>query len=474
MLASRASGEAPLRSQHLQPVRLVGTSRRSALALLLAAGSVAAVLTAAPAGFAGDVAPHQELESSLAALKAMPAEAEGRPLMLKAEDARLTSLVHAAEALAEEGSARSANLLIDRLEDRLLNIYADHAVHFALRHAIEKIAPTAKGDAEIKRRLASDRSWQKQVALAWATRHRPADADTDSTLRSLAKSSTNKLPLRVAAIKALGERRCVAAIEDLIELMERNEKLEKEKEKEKNRLWIDARLALHAATGYDRPTGKAWRELWREKGKGFDPNASRGADPRYVPDYAACVPAERVVIAMDTSGSLDIRDGFGTDSSGGPPADRQRLKRAKDACARLLKALSPKARFNVVRFDSKVLSWQSKGGLVGVSQHVIGSAIDYLAPVEAKGTGTRMGTAIEYAFATEDLEALYVITDGAPTLEGVGNDEVSVASDEVLALARVLNRFRGVRIYAIGFSQCRSALLEVLAREHGGAAFYLD
>src|SRR5436309_1886788 len=67
-----------------------------------------------------------------------------------------------------------------------------------------------------------------------------------------------------------------AALDELIDLYEK-------REPDKDRLWIDARMALHEVTGYDRPTAKLWRALWQEIGKSFDPmnEKGRGKDPAW-------------------------------------------------------------------------------------------------------------------------------------------------------------------------------------------------
>jgi hypothetical protein len=463
-----------------------------AVALALAAGAAIAPVRAA------DEALSPEADAAYAKLRQIEPESEGHPQVVKKEDPRIKAFGDAALAFAKEGTAHAANALIDRLDDRIENIYVDHAAHYAIRDALIQVPAGSKGDAELKRRLKAERSWTKQIALMWVVRQRGPDPEVDATLRSLMKSSP-KVPVQRAATKALGVRRCGAAVEDLIEVLGAHEA-------DRDRAWLDARDALHAATGWDRDSAKAWHALWKEKAKAFEAG-TRGNDLRFFPSWDAIIPGERVVIAIDTSSSLHVRDALpaGTKSAeGGPPPvippgtadkpppktvcpecgrdhgpgtanappERARIQRGKDACVKICSLLNKKAKFNVIRFDAKVVSWCVRGQLIASGTHAVESAKDWLEPVSATGN-TRMAPALELAFATEDLDLLYIITDGAPT-EDVPNTNESVAQDEVVAKLRVLNRYRQVRIYGIGYKQVWSALLDTVSGEHGGRSFYLE
>jgi hypothetical protein len=267
---------------------------------------------------------------------------------------------------------------------------------------------------------------------------------------------------------------------------------------EKDRLWIDARMALHEITGYDRPTAKAWRALWAEKSKGWDPVQSRGKDDPWrfqVPDGSKpekVVAGEKVVVCVDTSGSLHIRDprpgdpppqdplkkcpdcgrNHGPGTADAPP-ERQRVERAKGASNMILGGLRARSKFQLVRFDTTARSLNVRGLMLEASMHNRENARDFLAPVEANGV-TKMVRGIDESFACEDMDVLYLITDGAPTDENSPNTTQAVIVDEVVALTRVLNRFRGVRIYPIGFKQARAPLLEVIAAENWGNVSYLE
>src|SRR5450432_2359904 len=90
---------------------------RCALVVTLA---LAAGATMAPAA---DEALSPEAEAAYAKLRPIEPEKEGHPQVVKKEDPRIKAFSDAALAFAKDGTAHSANALIDRLDDRIENIY---------------------------------------------------------------------------------------------------------------------------------------------------------------------------------------------------------------------------------------------------------------------------------------------------------------------------------------------------------------
>lgn len=490
----------PTRPRRLATPLLAAGLASLGAAVLLADGPVGASPgepspSPSPSGAPGT--PRDDLAKAIEVVRGIATvdSQRGEPLVVKITDPRFEAVRKAANALAKTGEVKVVDRLIDKLEEKFDNIFVDHAVHMAYRNALCEVPAGSKGEGELEKRLKDDRAWKKQVAITWVMRKRPPTAAHDALLRQLAKSHA-KPAVQSAAIRSLGMRRSVAAVDELIEIYAAHEA-------DKDRLWIDARMALWDITGWDRPTGKAWHALWQEKGKGFDPEKSRGTDPCFqfsMPDgnpkspVEHTVPGDKVVICIDTSGSLHVRDaGKGaaipttstsTTTSKCPdcgvahwpgcdgPKERQRLEREKAAVQVLLTALRPKNKFQLVRFDTTARSLNTRGTLLEVSLHNIENARDFLVPVEASGV-TKMVRGIDEAFACEDMDVLYLLTDGAPTGD-VPNTVDAAILDEVIAEVRVLNRFRGVRVYPIGFRQYPAPLLELLALEQHGNVVYLD
>ena len=74
---------------------------------------------------------------------------------------------------------------------------------------------------------------------------------------------------------------------------------------------------------------------------------------------------------------------------------------------------------------------------------------------------TNINDAIELALADEEVEAIYLLSDGLPTRGRL------VVPEEILSNVQLLNRIRGVKIHCIGFG-FDSHVLQVLARDSGG------
>jgi len=76
---------------------------------------------------------------------------------------------------------------------------------------------------------------------------------------------------------------------------------------------------------------------------------------------------------------------------------------------------------------------------------------------------TYMMNALRTAFAYQDLDTIYLLSDGAPTPS-------SGSMDEILDYVRRENRLRSVRINAIGFDldEAEKAFLRRLAGENFG------
>src|SRR5581483_8308332 len=199
----------------------------------------------------------------------------------------------------------------------------------------------------------------------------------DALLRSIIKSSPKK-EIQGACIRALGVRRSTTSIEELVEILAAHDA-------DRDRLFLDAREALWEITGYDRATGKAWRQLFQEQGKALLGGA-RGSDKPWVftlPEPLKndrSLPGNKVVIAIDTSGSLHVRDPGKDDppfqgekpkvcpdcgrmhpGSFTAPKSRALLEREKVAVSLILSGLRAKTKFQLVRFDTTARGLNVRG-----------------------------------------------------------------------------------------------------------------
>lgn len=141
----------------------------------------------------------------------------------------------------------------------------------------------------------------------------------------------------------------------------------------------------------------------------------------------------------------------------------------KQAFAGILPQLREEDRFEVLRFDSRVLALTS--GLEGASPENLTRAVERIDAQVANGS-TNLGAALERALKdlsneVDHLPILVLMTDGVPS---VGIKETS----EILALAREQNTI-GAQIFTIGLgSDSAVALLESLSAQSGGTAIVID
>lgn len=175
------------------------------------------------------------------------------------------------------------------------------------------------------------------------------------------------------------------------------------------------------------------------------------------------ITAARVVFVIDTSGSMvlldrplshpvtevDLREAAADD-----PAVRelQRLARAKSELAAAIAGLRPDQQFNVIAYSSDVRRWRSS--VVAADEAEKASARRFVGDLVASGL-TRTRDALEAALEDPEVEAIYLLSDGAPAdRAGANLDELRALAREgiaaCLALARERAVERRVRIHVLG------------------------
>lgn len=73
--------------------------------------------------------------------------------------------------------------------------------------------------------------------------------------------------------------------------------------------------------------------------------------------------------------------------------------------------LKAKQRFNLIAFNSKLVSWRDR--MVDVSEHNILAALDWINNLTAEGS-TNTLAALRFALSDLNTEAIYLLTDGRP------------------------------------------------------------
>ncbi|MBL4849577.1 MAG: HEAT repeat domain-containing protein, partial [Planctomycetes bacterium] len=267
--------------------------------------------------------------------------------------------------------------------------------------------------------------------------------------------SDDKLSVRLAATRALGFQRTNESVETLIGALKRSRgRLEAE-------LLASLRRLTGANLGEQARDWLAWWEAVRETYVLPDPNAKppKGAKrlktrPRARPGYwGASVVSERVAFLVDTSGSM-----IAERRMQGSTVVVTRMIVAREELRRVIGELPGRARFNVIPFASLPQPWKRKSQRATKKNKA--KATSFVGELRARG-GTNIHDALMLALADPQIDTIWLLTDGEPTLGQV------VDPTELLREVRLKNATRRVAIHTLGVG-LKSAFLARLAAENQG------
>lgn len=378
------------------------------------------------------------------------------------------------EEIAKLGTRDAAVFLLKVLKTKLKNPEIQAEAFQAQRKVIGGMEFKSKGFSLVVTKVKRKSDWKERVDLIYALRHNKGDVDP--VLLKICKDK--KVAVAGAAIRSLGFRRSVKAVPTIIKIMQKHEV-------KKDRLWLDARQSLTAITGYDVSSARDWKKKWSELEKaGFDGQQNRGKDKFYYPKNF--ILSQRVVMVLDTSGSMHIRDPKeGVEKKGttaGPcryckqnhagtdlPSERERLYRGKKYMQSMLQTLRKGAKFNIIHFNQKGRTWQADGFLVSVNDGAIETALDYLDGYKAEGSSNAF-SGFERAYSADEMNTIIYMSDGFSTNK-VGE---RLPYLEVLAQIKNINRYRNARIFTVGFKGTADGFMKKLAKQHGGTYHEID
>lgn len=112
------------------------------------------------------------------------------------------------------------------------------------------------------------------------------------------------------------------------------------------------------------------------------------------------------MFVVDTSGSMSTT--FSVDGK-----SWNRLQYVANELNTVIQGLDSTQHFDVLRFSSSVQEWQP--GLVQVSSANQASAVSFVNSWTADG-GTNINGALQAAYAFDDVEAVYLLSDGTPSV----------------------------------------------------------
>lgn len=426
------------------PIALMWLDRRLAAVRARRAGGV-------PDGESGDaLAPHRALrldESSVASLRG----AVGA-LFARLDSTGRTTLL------------REMRERFDGASDTQTRVETIETIGFLDAPAAETLAREAASAAEPEVRM---------VAVEALGRQRRA-----TVVLPLAKALGDRCwqvaAVAVDALERVGGSTAVGVLVDALSEAE-------------GRLRTDVNRALATLTGEDfHENGPRWRQWWRANRATYrgrpaiaDPDAIAAGRKRSwmnrtrgVAFYGIATSSKRVVYILDISGSMNERatraETVASDGDADP--EPRRIDAAIAALDRSITALDDDATFNIVFYQTTVVSWRTEQ--VAATPANRDAARKWARGIVARG-GTNLFGAIEHAFALSGRSTLdarfptaadtfFVLSDGQPTV-GL------VDADAIVDAVRRLNRFRRVCIHTIAVGEGADApFLARLAEATGG------
>ncbi|HND50831.1 MAG TPA: VWA domain-containing protein [Pirellulaceae bacterium] len=184
-----------------------------------------------------------------------------------------------------------------------------------------------------------------------------------------------------------------------------------------------------------------WLRWWERNGPAFKypedgvaptpdgkPLTAEGGTPLFY--YDLPIRAERIVFVLDTSKSM---------ASG---VAVSRMDAAKLELAKTISNLPPETQFNLVMFNSTTARWRD--GLQFATPQAKKQAIDFVRVQKPAGRTATYDALQSAMSAGQDVEAIYLLSDGAPT------DGTIVAPAAILEAIRRQNFSRRLALYTLG------------------------
>ena len=268
------------------------------------------------------------------------------------------------------------------------------------------------------------------------------------------------LPVRLEAARSLGAVRRTDAIEVLIQNAEHE-----------SRLTADlVQRTLTALTDQEfGPTVSTWTRWWNDHRASFampsaEIVAERLIELRRPVDseertgasfWGMPIVSRRVVFVLDTSGSMMQKFSQATRYGA---QDGTRLSAAKAQLVGALKMLPDGTLFNVITFDTRSDRWKDE--MVVLEDATRREATQWVKGLATRGA-TNVFDALDKAFALEDVDTIYLLSDGQPA--GGKIDDPLLLRQEIQAW----NATRRIPIHTISLGG-DVMLLRRLAEDSGG------
>jgi HEAT repeat protein len=310
----------------------------------------------------------------------------------------------------------------------------------------------------------ADRDWRLRMAAAEGLGF-SGQADVIADLRNLVVRSEEPIVVETAieAIARLGTRE---AFEPLVEGL----KVGRLRARQKARAALRGlALTLFKHEKDYNVDPNAWTTYWNKVKRGVDPDDPSFGEKETASYFNFPIHTDRVLFILDVSGSMEWPDP--PRGSGIKPGDwkerridvahrelykalRELAKQNRGRVPKKLKrgetsdlpwapsedGTEPPTLFRVATFSSGVVPWRKDAVLA--TEENVEEAIAWLEKQGPHG-GTATYEALEYGVSLEDVDTVYFLSDGVPSLGRW------VERETILARVRQMNRFRRVSISTI-------------------------
>jgi Mg-chelatase subunit ChlD len=370
----------------------------------------------------------------------------------------------------------------------------DDALRVAAIQALE--ARGVPGCERYLERLTDSGATQVRAA-AWIALAGRVPEDSRYRRRLALLADHDDSTLRVAAAVVLGRARFEGSVDALIVLLADDEWRVRDAAldaclDQRDRALVPALIArcdaeaparrdrvrdtLVGLTAVDHGASSArWRAWWDREGKDLPlataeaaqafldarPRAEAGAGRSTAQFYGIPLTSNRVVFVVDASGSMSA--GTGQSRSSDAPV-RTRIEVAKAELMAVVERLEPRARFNIVWFASGTSAWRAR--LAERTPANLRSARRFVEERRADGA-TALYDGLVTAWRDRDVEAIYLLSDGAPSAGRL------VQPEAILADVRARFASKPVTVHCISVGTA-SPLLEAIAGATGGLYRVVD
>ncbi len=278
--------------------------------------------------------------------------------------------------------------------------------------------------------------------------------------------------LSIWGIRLLGDSRWPEAVDALIELL----KAEEAKARGSSVLLTIVGAELYRILGAEAPQGATsaliehnWKKLGRKLPDKVD--YSLPADSGPTVSFFGDLISPRAVFLIDISSSMRQETTLALRASRrsavkGDAGERREQKVAivKRELERCLGQLQSWYKFNLAGYHSKVLPWRRSLALQGAGSSNIDSAKQYARDLEV-ATGTNIFESVKLALPVDELDTIYLLSDGVPSVGG--------NPAQIERMVEDINYLVGARIVTYGFAgedrgSYDEAFMQRLAHENWG------